>query len=106
MEVCDQIAFGLAGSFPLTANWVLFFAKLAEYDGGEQQPPDVMEADEADLSYDSDDFLKVAGDGACPAGQDDVRTRRAGCGLWYGEKHNHIPHVRLKAAPREHKAQR
>ena len=48
-----------------------------------------MGADEDGLSYDSEDFLKVAGDGACTAGQDDVRTRRAGCGLWYGENHNH-----------------
>ena len=37
----------------------------------EMVPPDVMEADEGDVSYASEDSLKVAGDGACPAGQED-----------------------------------
>ena len=67
-----------------------FFAKLAADPWeGKQTPPDAHEADDGDLSSDSEDVLKVAGDGACPGGQDDLRLRTAGIGLWYGKGHIH-----------------
>ena len=41
------------------------------------------------MSEDSDGFLKVAGDGACPGGQNDRRMVRSGSGLYYGKGHSH-----------------
>ena len=79
----------MCGIIPDDTKLDELFAKIAlDKEMTEARPPDAMEANDEDLSYDSEDFLKVAGDGACPAGQDDLRTRRAGCGLWYGKNHN------------------
>ena len=46
----------------------------------------------SDFSYDSDGFLKVAGDGACPSGQGDLRLRGSGTRVYYdnGSKHNYV----------------
>ena len=57
--------------------------------GRRKTPPDAHEVDDGDLSYDNEEFSKVTADVACPGGQDDLRLRRAGVGLWYGKGHNH-----------------
>ena len=46
----------------------------------------------SDFSYDSDGFLKVAGDGACPSGQGNLRLRGSGTRVYYdnGSKHNYV----------------
>ena len=64
-----------------------FFAKLAFEEDEEKWPPQAHSSDEE--SVDSEGFIQVAGDGACPGGQSDHRLRRAGCGLSYGKKHSH-----------------
>ena len=79
----------LCGIIPDDTKLDDFFATLATNTvAPEERPLDAYDTDDGDLSYDSEEFLQVAGDGACPAGQDNVRTRTAGCGLWYGENHN------------------
>ena len=58
----------------------------------EEEWPPQGEDDCSDFSYDSEGFLKVAGDGACPDGQGDVRLRGSGAGVFYGRgsKHNSV----------------
>ena len=54
--------------------------------------PPREEDDCSDFSYDSDGFLKVAGDGPCPSGIEDMRLRGSGAGVYYGRgsKHNSV----------------
>ena len=69
-----------------------FFARLAteeEEGDAEPRPPQVKQEDEEFVDFDEDGFLLVAGDGAAPDGQGDLRTRRAGYGLYYGKGHSH-----------------
>ena len=63
------------------------FQKLALEEEEEARPPQIDSEDE--MSVNSDGFIKVAGDGACPQGQNDYRMRRAGCGLSHGKKNSH-----------------
>ena len=55
-----------------------WFSRLAG-DGQDEEetwPPQEEEEDNcSDFSYESDGFIKVAGDGACPNGQRDMRLR-------------------------------
>ena len=57
----------------------------------EETWPPREEDDCSDFSYDSDGFLKVAGDCACPSGQGDLRLRGSGA-VYYGRgsKHNSV----------------
>ena len=70
-----------------------WFSRLAG-DGQDEEEtwPPREEDDCSDFSYDSDGFLKVAGDGACPSGQGDLRLRGSGAGVYYGRgsKHNSV----------------
>ena len=50
-------------------------------------PPCAQEEDK--ISIDSEGYIIVAGDGACPEGQSDYRINRAGAGLFYGTNHSH-----------------
>ena len=50
----------------------------------EETWPPREEDDCSNFSYDSDGLLKVAGDGACPSGQGDLRLRGSGAGVYYG----------------------
>ena len=52
-----------------------------------ERPPNMEDSDK--MSEDSEGYLIVAGDGACPGGQKDRRMVRSGSGLHYGEKHSH-----------------
>ena len=67
------------------------FAEIAlgetEEETRTERPPMPEESDE--MSEDSEGFLMVAGDGACPGGQNDMRMVRSGSGLYYGKKHSH-----------------
>eukprot|EP00959_Pyramimonas_sp_CCMP1952_P141728 2966328-Pyramimonas_sp.AAC.1 len=61
---------------------------------GAQEDPDpahprLADADEDATFVDSEGFLVVAGDAAAPAGQIDLRLRRAGWGVHYGPAHSH-----------------
>ena len=70
-----------------------WFSRLAG-DGQDEEEtwPPREEDDYSDFSYDSDGFLKVAGDGAFPSGQGDMRLRGSGAGVYYGRgsKHNSV----------------
>ena len=70
-----------------------WFSRLAG-DGQDEEEtwPPREEDDCSDFSYDSDGFLKVAGDGACPCGQGDLRLRGSGAGVYHGRgsKHNSV----------------
>ena len=74
--------FGIILDDPELDEW---FSRLAG-DGQEEEEewPPREEDDCSDFSYDSDGFLKVAGDGACPSGQGDIRLRGSGAGVYYG----------------------
>ena len=52
----------------------------------------------SDFSYDSDGFLKVAGDGACPSGQGDMRLRGSGAGVYYGRGSKHNSAIPIQGA--------
>ncbi|CAK0822563.1 unnamed protein product [Prorocentrum cordatum] len=81
-----------------------FFAEIAtpqSHELHEARPPDLDSQDE--LSVDSEGFAIVAGDGAAP-GQTDFRLRRAGCGLFYGDRHSHNSTLGLEGVV--HNAQR
>ena len=56
-------------------------------------PPQEKSDDEAPI--DSEGFIRVAGEGACPGGQNEERLRRAGAGRNYGSKHAHNPKWRI-----------
>ena len=70
-----------------------WFSRLAG-DGQDEEEtwPPQEEDDCSDFSYDSDGFIKVAGFGACPNGQGDMRLRGSGVGVYYGRgsKHNSV----------------
>ena len=54
--------------------------------------PPQEEGDCSDFSCGSEGYLKVAGDGACPSGQGDLRLRGSGAGVRFGRgsKHNSV----------------
>ena len=62
----------------------------------EEELPPQGEDDCSDFSYDSEGFLNVAGDGACPDGQGDLRLSGSGAGVHYGRgsKHNSVIQVK------------
>ena len=64
----------------------------------EETWPPREEDDCSDFSYDSDGFLKVAGDGACPSGQGDLRLRGSGAGVYYGSGSKHNSVIRIQGA--------
>ena len=64
-----------------------WFSRLAG-DGQDEEEtwPPQEEDDCSDFSYDSDGFIKVAGDGACPNEQGDMKLRGSGAGVYYGRE--------------------
>ena len=76
-----------------------WFSRLAGAGQEEEKEwPPQGEDDCSDFSYDSEGFLKVAGDGACPNGQGDLRLRGSGAGVYCGRGSNHNPVTPIKGA--------
>ena len=70
-----------------------WFSRLAgEGQEEEDEWPPKGKDDCSDFSFDSEGFLNVAGDGACPNGQGDLRLGGSGAGVNYGRgsKHNSV----------------
>ena len=81
---------------PALDEW---FSRLAG-DGQDEEEtwPPREEDDCSDFSHDSDGFLKVAGDGACPSGQGDLRLRGSGAGVYYGRGSKHSSVIPIQGA--------
>ena len=76
-----------------------WFSRLAGAGQEEEKEwPPQGEDDCSDFSYDSEGFLKVAGDGACPNGQGDLRLRGSEAGVYYSRRSNHNPVTPIKGA--------
>ena len=87
---------GISLDDPELDEW---FSRLAGAGQEEEKEwPPQGEDDCSDFSYDSEGFLKVAGDGACPNGQGDLRLRGSGAGVYYGRGSNHNPVTPIKRA--------
>jgi len=79
----------ICGLIPDERKFDDFFAEIATgEEEDELEPPPNLEEDDI-MSEDSEGFLIVAGDGACPGGQADRRIVRSGSGLYYGKDHSH-----------------
>lgn len=96
----------LCGIIPDESELDTFFAKLAEYDGGEQQPPDAMTADEEDLNTTA--TISSRWQATAHAQQDKTMSGREEQDADYGtaKSTTTIRHGRLKAAPKGHKEQK
>ena len=78
-----------------------WFSRLAG-DGQEEEEEWPPQGDDecSDFSYDSEGYLKVAGDGACPDGQGDVRLRGSGAGVFLRErKQTQLSYSKQRTSP-------
>ena len=76
-----------------------WFSRLAGDGQDEEETWLPREEDDcSDFSYDSDGFLKVAGDGACPSGQGDMRLRGSRAGVYYGRESEHNSDIPIQDA--------